>query len=419
MEQEPIGGIVTKSECEPFRGEWSADPKLMANSMELMGSCAPKSNRLRLQVPVANPSSPTPRLPMTVVPVLIYFADNKGAVVSATFSPQVLDWIGSAIRKQPAKSTERSAMIVYLDVGDCCKNPRKAVCANLLGPISTSSKVLCPNVDSAVTHDLSGQGYKPDNSVPKNPKYTELTTLIADELQVHTNTRKRELRSYEQRKPRRLGKLPNSFKVLSSAQTSLLGVQPKPILPGGTIQYASDPTGPHRDSLRVRQRQNVKETKRKHVYPKSLKDYKSRRPKDSIAQATGGSLRKFRPKEKKLRTQKAKDPRKPDSKRGETPLQTTSGSWKHQGRKQTTEAPSKPWTQTRRTTIKTVNISASTSSGSQTLHAAEVASKNLSKTTPGSSTYFAIINSHFALYNRPQSHLKKPDSHQMSLTRRS
>ncbi|GAA52562.1 hypothetical protein CLF_108329 [Clonorchis sinensis] len=77
-----------------------------------------------------------------------------------------------------------------------------------------------------VARDPDSQSHKSDSSVLKIPAYTELVTLIAGDLGVHTKAKRKRLWSNKPRKPRPTEKLLAGFKVQSSAKTSLFGVPP-------------------------------------------------------------------------------------------------------------------------------------------------------------------------------------------------
>ncbi|GAA51500.1 hypothetical protein CLF_106260 [Clonorchis sinensis] len=309
-------------------GANSADPKLKAKPIVVIAPCAPESTpRQTTATPdssfystTADPSNSTgndaleeasltwrERPKYVQLSALLSVTDVKSATVNSTPKLQP-SWIGSNERSQVVKPTGKPTTCADVDIGECCENRTTTEAVKLPISSSTTSKVASLIVDTVVAQGPDRQSIKPDHSEPESPSFTQLATLIAGELDVHTSTKEMRLQPNKPYTIHQIKKLLAGFKVQSSEKTSLMGAPPKE-LPGAATQRSKH----HRGTFPTKSRQNAQEAKQTRDRP--LSNSEPGRPEEVKERATSSNGRNFRPRGKKLRPPKLIGPRKPGSHR--------------------------------------------------------------------------------------------------------
>ncbi|KER29663.1 hypothetical protein T265_03770 [Opisthorchis viverrini] len=149
---------------------------------------------------------------------------DRVATVNPTHKAQLLSRTEPGVRRQSAKPTDKSTLRVNAGIEERCENPTTTEKVKLPTSSSIPANVACLIVNTVVRQNLNSESQKPESIEPKNLSCVLLTSLIAGDSEVHTNTRERRSHSNEPHKICQIRKLPASTMLDARLLFSLLSL---------------------------------------------------------------------------------------------------------------------------------------------------------------------------------------------------
>ncbi|KER25517.1 hypothetical protein T265_07034 [Opisthorchis viverrini] len=315
-------------------GTNSAAPKLMTKPIVVISTCTPESRSTK---PAASPDSS-------------YYSTTIG--LSPTKGSDALEEANLTCKQHPKQHSHSHALLNKAPASElywvrCAGTSSEAN----LQPRPVKAASLLVNI--TVAQGLDKLIHKHDYSHPEDPSYIRLATLVAGGSGVYTNTKEGGRQPSKPHKIRQIRELLAGFKVQSFAKTSLLEAPSKSLLLGAATQRP----GPHRDTFPVKPRQTAQESRKAKACCKSLINRESSGQKKDLSRATNSNGRNFRLR-RKTPSLRAIRPEQIGLSRYEENFASKKYPQKPRSQKAddiAPKAPSEPWTQTRRTNIKSDN----------------------------------------------------------------